>query len=239
VPYGALPGAPFAATAACSYAELDRRARAVAARLGGALPPGSRVLLVYRQGQDFAGALFGCLYAGMVAVPYLLRECEERAVRPQRDAGIAAAVEQVAPAAVLTSADGWCALPVDRDRVPVLEADGRVVGGRSVLHLAARWRPVGVLRSADAYRRYVPGAAGDPLGGWMERPLSHGDLLHVLQELQDACRLGAKDEELGWIAMLQGVEDAVWRLLLPVHEGRTVWETGGTSGPDLEQPPER
>lgn len=218
VPYGALPGAPFAATVACCYAELDRRARAVAARLGGALPPGSRVLLAYRQGPDLAGALYGCLYAGMVAVPCLL------APDGQGAAEIAVAVERVAPAAVLTAADGWSALPVDRDRVPVLEADGELVGGRPVWALADRWRPVGILRQADAYRRYVPGGIGDPAGGRMEPPFSHGDLLTVLQELQEAERLGASEEELGWIASVHGLDDAVWRLLLPVHEGRTVWE---------------
>ncbi len=232
VPYGSLPGASFAATAACSYAELDRRARAVAARLGGALPPGSRVLLVYRQGPDFAGAFYGCLYAGMVAVPYLLEGYGEEHLG--RDQGVASAVERVAPAAVLTSGDGWSALPVDRERVPVLEADGVMVGGRPVLQLADRWRPVGVLGSAEAYRRYVPGPPGDRSGGRMEPAFSHSDLWHVLQELQDAGRLGAKEPELGWIASLQGMQDAVWRLLLPVHEGRAVWETGGPFGPDME-----
>ncbi len=231
MPYGALPGAPFADTAACSYAELDRRARAVAARLGGALPPGSPVLLAFRQGPDFAGAFFGCLYAGMVAVPYLTGRQGRPAGRAAREAGIGRALERVGPAAVLTSADGAKALPATGSGVPVLETDGRTVGGRGVLQLADRWRPVGVMGGAAAYRRYVPGPPGDRDGGRMEPALSHGDLLYVLQELQDACRLGAKDEELGWIASVQGVEDAIWRLLLPVHEGRAVWETGGPFGP--------
>ncbi len=236
VPYTGLPGAPFAATAGCSYAELDRRSRAVAGRLGAALPPGSQVMLVFRQGPDFAGAFYGCLYAGMVAVPYLVGPGGRNAYGGcggPYDA-LAPAVERVDPAAVLTASDGWSALPVDRERVAVLEADGVLVGGRPVLQLADRWRPVGVLRDSAAYRRFVPGTQNDPNGGRLEPALSHGDLLHVMQELQDACRLGARDEELGWIASVQGLEDAVWRLLLPVHEGRAVWETGGPSGPGRE-----
>lgn len=223
IPYEALPGAPFAETATCGYAELDRRARAVAARLGALVPPGSQVLLVYRQGPDFAGAFFGCLYAGMVAVPYLL------GLSPA-DEQLAAAVGQVSPEAVLTGGDDWYALPVDRERTPVLEADGVLVGGQPVLSLAARWRPVGVIDSVPAYRRYRQGTPGDYGGGWLGTALSHGELLNALQELQDASRLGAKDEDLGWIASVQGLEDAVWRLLLPVHQGRTVWEV--PSGPD-------
>src|SRR2546426_433859 len=54
-----------------TYAELDRRARAVAVLLRehGAAASQSRVLLVYPPGLDFVVAFFGCLYAGAVAVP--------------------------------------------------------------------------------------------------------------------------------------------------------------------------
>jgi acyl-coenzyme A synthetase/AMP-(fatty) acid ligase len=212
VPYEPLPGTPGDALTPCSYAELDRRARAVAARLGGALRPGSRVLLVYEWGANLPGALYGCLYAGMVAV-----------VAPPARAGrtvIAAAVARTAPAAVLTSGEGWSALPVDRDRTPVLEADGEFVDGLPVRQLAARWRPVGILRGANAYHRYVPSA------GRVEEPLTHGDLLAVLRELHEARRLGASEDELGWIASVHGLDDTVWRVLLPVHEGRAVGGEG-------------
>jgi amino acid adenylation domain-containing protein/non-ribosomal peptide synthase protein (TIGR01720 family) len=49
------------------YGELDRRARSIAAALAGA--SGSRALLVYDSGLDYIAALYGCLYAGVTAVP--------------------------------------------------------------------------------------------------------------------------------------------------------------------------
>ena len=52
-----------------SFGELDRRARAIAARLQLELRPGDRALLVYSAGLEFISAFFGCLYAGVVAVP--------------------------------------------------------------------------------------------------------------------------------------------------------------------------
>jgi acyl-CoA synthetase (AMP-forming)/AMP-acid ligase II len=52
-----------------TYAELDRRARMIAARLQLELEPGGRALLVYPAGLEFISAFFGCLYAGVVAVP--------------------------------------------------------------------------------------------------------------------------------------------------------------------------
>src|SRR6185369_9516487 len=53
-----------------TYAELDARARAIAGRLleSGAAP-GDRALLLYPPGLDFIDAFFGCLYAGVIAVP--------------------------------------------------------------------------------------------------------------------------------------------------------------------------
>ncbi len=52
-----------------TYAELELRARTVAARLQEIGVRGERVLLLYPPGLDFAAGLFGCFYAGAVAVP--------------------------------------------------------------------------------------------------------------------------------------------------------------------------
>jgi acyl-CoA synthetase (AMP-forming)/AMP-acid ligase II len=52
-----------------TYSQLDRRARAIAARLQDMGLAGQSVLLVYPPGLDFISAFFGCLYAGCVAVP--------------------------------------------------------------------------------------------------------------------------------------------------------------------------
>ena len=54
--------------ASFTYAELDLRARAIAAQLQ-SLQRGDRALLIYPSGLEFIAAFFGCLYAGVVAVP--------------------------------------------------------------------------------------------------------------------------------------------------------------------------
>lgn len=51
-----------------TYAELDRRARAIAAQLQSLAAPGDRVLLLLPSDLDYPAAFFGCLYAGVVAV---------------------------------------------------------------------------------------------------------------------------------------------------------------------------
>ncbi|MGQ9505694.1 MAG: aminotransferase class I/II-fold pyridoxal phosphate-dependent enzyme [Thermogutta sp.] len=52
-----------------TYRELDRQARAIAAWLQTHDLVGERALLLYPPGLDFIAAFFGCLYAGVVAVP--------------------------------------------------------------------------------------------------------------------------------------------------------------------------
>ncbi len=50
-----------------TYSELDRQARAIAAHLQ--QWQGERALLLYPSGLEFITAFFGCLYAGVIAVP--------------------------------------------------------------------------------------------------------------------------------------------------------------------------
>ncbi len=52
-----------------TYAQLDRRARAVAAKLVSMGFAGQRALLMYPPGLDFVVAFFGCHYAGITPVP--------------------------------------------------------------------------------------------------------------------------------------------------------------------------
>ena len=55
--------------ASLTYEQFDRHARAIAARLADLGMAGERALLLYPPGLEFIAAFFGCLYAGVVAVP--------------------------------------------------------------------------------------------------------------------------------------------------------------------------
>lgn len=61
-------GAPLHLT----YAELRRRARSVAARLAPRTNMGDRAVLLFPPGLDFIVAFFGCLAAGVIAVPLMV-----------------------------------------------------------------------------------------------------------------------------------------------------------------------
>ena len=55
--------------ASWTYAQLDERARAIAAWLQARGGHGARVILLYSSGLDFIAGFMGCLYAGALAVP--------------------------------------------------------------------------------------------------------------------------------------------------------------------------
>ncbi|HET8706340.1 MAG TPA: AMP-binding protein, partial [Pseudomonadales bacterium] len=52
-----------------TYGELDQYAKAIAARLRERARPGDRALMLYPSGLEFVAGFFGCLYAGVIAVP--------------------------------------------------------------------------------------------------------------------------------------------------------------------------
>ena len=52
-----------------TYAALDCQARSIGALLQSYRASGERALLLYPTGLEFIAAFFGCLYAGVIAVP--------------------------------------------------------------------------------------------------------------------------------------------------------------------------
>ncbi|MDX2234291.1 MAG: fatty acyl-AMP ligase [Hyphomonadaceae bacterium] len=100
-----------------TYGALHARARVVAAGLRARLAPGARVLLAFPAGAAFVEALFGCFYAGVIAVP-------APPVRGARAGARAAAMARDCDAALLLGEEG------DGDAgVPRLCLDALIAGG--------------------------------------------------------------------------------------------------------------
>src|SRR6266542_6882715 len=52
-----------------NYKDLDRLARSIAGLLQSSTTAGDRILLLFPPGLEFIAAYFGCLYAGVIAIP--------------------------------------------------------------------------------------------------------------------------------------------------------------------------
>ncbi len=167
-----------------TFAELDRRARAVAATLQKSVEPGDRVLLLFNAGLDFISSFFGCLYAGTLAVPTTYpkpRRPMPRLTSIARDCG---AVAVLTDSNTLSNIDSnittsvlphmkWLAI----DQVEISAAD----------HLQVRK----INGDTLAFLQYTSGSTSDPKGVMV----SHANLLHNLEMIRQG--FGLRSAESG------------------------------------------
>src|ERR1051325_4369115 len=85
-----------------TYGELDHRARAIGAPLQETDASGERALLLYPAGIAYVEAFFGCLYAGVIAVPAPLPRLNRNAQRLQAMIADSGATVALTNAALLT-----------------------------------------------------------------------------------------------------------------------------------------
>ncbi|MBN2217819.1 MAG: aminotransferase class I/II-fold pyridoxal phosphate-dependent enzyme [Pirellulales bacterium] len=151
-----------------SYRELDRQARAIAARLEAQGLTGQRALLLYPAGLEFICAFFGCLYAGVVAVPVY-------PPRRNRSLDRIQAVADDCEAKVALSTD----LVLQRveplvDETPHLKQLDWLATCNVPDAAADDWRPPAIDEGTVAFLQYTSGSTGTPKGVM----LTHANLLH-------------------------------------------------------------
>jgi acyl-CoA synthetase (AMP-forming)/AMP-acid ligase II/alkylation response protein AidB-like acyl-CoA dehydrogenase/acyl carrier protein len=133
-----------------SFGELDRRARALAARLQALSAGGECAVLVYPPGLEFFPAFFGCLYANVIAVPLPI---------PRANASIAQfahIIGEIKARVLLTTAT---TMPrIGRADHPLLNSLICLTTEETPLELAAAWRPATAAEDATAYLQYTSGS---------------------------------------------------------------------------------
>lgn len=182
------PGRPDG-TRWLTHAELDQHARAIAVRLRASAAPGDRALLLYPAGLTFLTAFFGCLYAGVIAVPSSLpgryHHERHRVGRIAEDAGVAVVLTDSATRADI---EPWMADTGLTD-LPLLATDDDP-------HPAPdQWTTPPIGHHTLAVLQYTSGSTGDPKGVM----ISHGNMLHNSANLNELLALGADDPVGGWI----------------------------------------
>ncbi|WP_437742531.1 amino acid adenylation domain-containing protein [Sorangium sp. So ce1504] len=176
---------------AMTYGELDRRARALAAELQADARAGDRALLLVPPGLDFIAAFFGCLYAGLVAVPVPL---------PQRKSGlmrVLAIVRDCRPSVVLTTEAFLGAVTMLRDDPSFAELSHLRCMAVDTIRDGQEdaWRAPRVTAETVAFLQYTSGSTGTPKGV----VLTHGNLLRNELMIQRAFAHTAESVIVGWL----------------------------------------
>src|SRR5687768_8006192 len=168
-----------------SFGELDRRAKAIAARLQLELRAGDRALLVYPAGLEFIEAFFGCLYAGVVAVPATYPKPKRPMPRLQRIALDCDVHVALSTAQTLTT--------LDPELLSADAATSRWIATDELNdELAELWHRPQVAESDLAFLQYTSGSTSDPKGVM----LTHGNLLNNLECIRQSFGIGETEDDL-------------------------------------------
>ncbi|MGO8962191.1 SDR family NAD(P)-dependent oxidoreductase [Mycobacterium sp.] len=161
-----------------TYQELEIKARRIASSLQQQGAAGERVLVLCPPGLDFIAGLFGCLYAGAVAVPM------HPPVRDHLVPRVEAIVADVQPSFALSNAEMQARI--------MATVDG-LVKGRPLRWCVtdaagddAQWVPPDIDAGAVAMVQYTSGSTASPKGV----VLTHGNLVHNLEAIRQAWKPG-------------------------------------------------
>src|SRR5829696_6378643 len=175
-----------------THGELQRRARAIGARLQRIGAKGERALLLYTPGLDFIEGFFGCLYAGIVAVPaYPPDPARLNRTLPRLQAVITDAQATL----VLTTS-----LILEMAKLIFVEApDLKALHWLATDIVAANVDEVSQPESARAgdlaFLQYTSGSTGNPRGVM----LTHANLLHNARLIFQTYEHTETDSYVSWL----------------------------------------
>ncbi|HEX6501142.1 MAG TPA: amino acid adenylation domain-containing protein [Micromonosporaceae bacterium] len=201
---------------ALSYGELDRRARAIAVQLRRAgVVEGDRALLLYPPGVEFLAALFGCVYAGVIAVPAFPPD----PVRFDRTVPrLLATVADATPVVVMTTAPLLALAENLPQWAAAFGAMRWLATDSPVGEDADEWTAPRADADAVAVLQYTSGSTGTPKGVM----LTHGNLLHNSRLIQRFFGTTPDSRGLIWLPPYHDM-GLIGGILQPLFAGLPVW----------------
>ena len=196
--------------ASLTYADLDRRARHIAAVLRKTTAHGDRVLLLYPPSLEYVCAFFGCLYAGVIAVPaYPPDPARLERTLPR----LQAIVDDARASVVLTTAQILAMTPYVFPLVPAL-AKLRWTATDEAVTDDTLAPSVDLDGQTLAFLQYTSGSTGDPKGVM----LTHGNLMHQAALIRRGFAMNERSIGMGWLPLYHDM-GLLGNVLVPLFTG--------------------
>jgi len=190
-------------------AVLDQKARRIAAWLQSRNMFGQRALLLYPPGLDFIAAYFGCLYAGVIAIP----------VYPPRKNRSILRIETVAKdadaAIALTNEDVIKTIGTMLDEAPSLKNIAWCATATLEENLEDSWTFPDINSKTIAFLQYTSGSTGAPKGVI----LTHGNLLHNSQMIHQGFEHTRTGSGVFWLPSYHDM-GLIGGIIQPLYCGR-------------------
>jgi acyl-CoA synthetase (AMP-forming)/AMP-acid ligase II len=195
-----------------TYATLDRQARAIGAMLQSCSADGERALLLYPTGLEFIAAFFGCLYAGVIAVPLP----PPNPAQPQRTLPrLRAITNDAQPSMALTTSSILAKIAGLLTETPDLKTIRWLATDAVASTLASEWKEPAVTSNTRALLQYTSGSTTAPRGVMV----SHGNLLHNSANVSRAFEITEDTVSVTWLPVFHdmGLTNGI---VQPVYGGR-------------------
>jgi natural product biosynthesis luciferase-like monooxygenase protein len=175
-----------------TYAQLDKRARSIAALLQAYESSEERALLLYPSGLDYIAGFFGCLYAGTIAVPASPPTQDRREGPLLRLRSMATDCK---PSLVLCSSTILSRLRLKTAEIPAVNSARWITTDDLTDDLADQWTEPDLNSNTLAFLQYTSGSTAEPKGTMV----SHGNLLNNQQQIQWCFNQGEQSIIVGWL----------------------------------------
>ncbi len=189
-----------------TYGELDRQARAIAAQIQSW--QGERALLLYPSGLEFITAFFGCLYAGVIAVPVYPPRRNQNLSRLLSIVNDAQAKIALTSESILKDIDqSWEKQP-ELSELKLIATDSLTSSSQEEFSSQL------VTPETLAFLQYTSGSTGTPKGVMV----THGNIIHNQKLIQQAFSHGDETIFVGWLPLFHDM-GLIGNVLQPMYLG--------------------